>query len=185
MRLVASRPAPALLSYYSHKTCPNRLTVKLNCICARVCAGMRLVASRPAPALLSYYLYKRCPNGLTAKLNCVCAHVCAAMRLVASRPAPALLSSPDKRHVKEEVRHEAMSLVLAGIVATMVLATLKVTAVAFSFLLTSPSFCLLLLWPLAHGSLNKPVLYGVSVGSLHHLFSMCLIPRVRYLRSSL
>ena len=68
------------------------------------------------------------------------------MRLVASRPAPALLSSPAKRHVhvKEEVRHEAMSLVLAGIVATMVLATFKVTAFAFPFLLRSPSFCLLL-----------------------------------------
>ncbi|KAL0044094.1 hypothetical protein WJX82_008856 [Trebouxia sp. C0006] len=50
-----------------------------------------------------------------------------AMRLVASRPAPALLSSPARRHVhmKEEIRHEAMSLVLAGIVATMVLATFK------------------------------------------------------------
>ena len=59
------------------------------------------------------------------------------MRLVGSRPAPALLSSPAKRHMKQEVRHEAMSLVLAGIVATMVLATFKVTAFAF------PSFCLL------------------------------------------
>ena len=51
-------------------------------------------------------------------------YVCAEMRLVASRPAPALLSS----HVKHEVRHEAMSLMLAGIVATLVLATFKVAA---------------------------------------------------------
>jgi hypothetical protein len=41
--------------------------------------------------------------------------------------------------MKEEIRHEAMSLVLAGIVATMVLATFKVTAFALPF----PSFCLL------------------------------------------
>ncbi len=56
------------------------------------------------------------------------------MRLVGSRPAPALLSSPAKRHVqvKQEIRHEAMSLVLAGIVATMVLATFKVTAFCLS-----------------------------------------------------
>ncbi len=71
--------------------------------------------------------------------------MCAAMRLVASRPAPALLSSPAKRHVKQEIRHEAMSLVLAGIVATMVLATFKVSVFASSFLL-----------PLAHYSFNKP-----------------------------
>ncbi len=78
------------------------------------------------------------------------------MRLVASRPAPALLSSPAKRHVKQEIRHEAMSLVLAGIVATMVLATFKVSAFAFPFL-----------FPLAHYSFNRPFeLGGVFVHSI-------------------
>ena len=48
--------------------------------------------------------------------------VVAAMRLVASRPAPAVLS----KDVKHDVRHQAMSFVLAGIVATLVLATYKV-----------------------------------------------------------
>ena len=100
--------------------------------------------------------------------------MCAAMRLVASRSAPALLSTPAKRHVKQEIRHEAMSLVLAGIVATMVLATLKVSKLSFYFLL-----------PLAHYPSNKPLLYRVSVHSFHHLLDMRLFPRGRYLSSSL
>ena len=44
------------------------------------------------------------------------------MRMVAARPAPAVLST-DVRH---EVRQEAMSFMLAGIVASLVLATFKV-----------------------------------------------------------
>lgn len=48
----------------------------------------------------------------------------AAMRLVAGKHAPAVLSTD----VKHGVRHEAMSFVLAGIVASLVLATFKVCA---------------------------------------------------------
>lgn len=48
------------------------------------------------------------------------------MRLVAGKRAPAVLSTD----VKHEVRHEAMSFVLAGIVASLVLATFKVCALS-------------------------------------------------------
>lgn len=84
------------------------------------------------------------------------------MRLVASRPAPALLSSPAKRHVKNEIRHEAMSLVLAGIVATMVLATFKVTACASPFLLPFAHFSCNLLSELWGHSLTPPLVGNLS-----------------------
>ena len=46
------------------------------------------------------------------------------MRMVAGRQAPAVLSTDAKR----EVRQEAMSFILAGIVASLVLTTFKVCA---------------------------------------------------------
>lgn len=46
----------------------------------------------------------------------------AAMRLVASRRAPAV----SWKDVKDESRHQAMTFVLAGIVASLVLTTFKV-----------------------------------------------------------